>query len=84
MAAVDAMTAALAERLEGVRPSLTCQDVPADGHCQYRAVALQSPGQENRTSKLPPGRVCESNPRFCLRLLLVTKRVSLVWENSRL
>ena len=48
MAAVDAMTAALAERLEGVRPSLTCVDVPADGHCQYRAVCLQSHSNRGR------------------------------------
>ena len=34
MAAVDAMTALLSERLQGVRPSLTLQATVADGNCQ--------------------------------------------------
>ena len=41
MAAVDAMTAVLEERLVAVRENLTCQDVLKDGNCQYRSVSMQ-------------------------------------------
>ena len=44
MAAVDAMTAALEERLEGVRPNLNIRATLGDGHCQYRGVAMQCQG----------------------------------------
>ena len=36
MAVVEAMTAALEERLQGVRPNLSIRDTVGDGHCQYR------------------------------------------------
>ena len=36
MAAIDAMSAVLAERLVDVRPNLTVQEILGDGNCQYR------------------------------------------------
>ena len=44
MVAVEAMTAALEERLEGVRPNLNLRDTLGDGNCQYRGVAMQCRG----------------------------------------
>ena len=44
MAAVEAMTAALEERLEGVRPSLNIRATLRDDNCQYRNVAMQCRG----------------------------------------
>ena len=43
MAVVEAMAAALEERLQGVRPNLSIRDTVGDGHCQYRGVAMQCP-----------------------------------------
>ena len=41
MVAVEAMTAALEERLEGVRPNLNIRATLVKDNCQYRSVAMQ-------------------------------------------
>ena len=47
MVVVEAMTVALEERLEGVRPNLSIRATLGDGHCQYRGVAMQCTGYGN-------------------------------------